>query len=81
MVGWGGEEETTKVVEEESSSKAVTETDSSTEVETFTIADLSLWMLWLRPGTFEMTQAQRQEVMGNNPSYSKGANLPVEKVI
>ena len=97
MVGCGGEE-TTKVVEE----------DESTS---FTIADLSMEMLWVEPGTFEMgsptaeagrdnnetlhtvtltegfwlskhevTQAQWQEVMGNNPSHFKGANRPVETV-
>jgi formylglycine-generating enzyme len=97
MVGCGGEE-TTKVVEE----------DESTS---FTIANLSMEMLWVEPGTFEMgspntvagrdnnetqhtvtltegfwlskhevTQAQWEEVMGNNPSHFKGANRPVEKV-
>ncbi|MCL2208802.1 MAG: formylglycine-generating enzyme family protein [Treponema sp.] len=29
---------------------------------------------------FEVTQRQYHEVMGNNPSYFKGANLPVENV-
>ena len=29
---------------------------------------------------YEVTQAQYQDVMGNNPSHSKGANKPVEKV-
>ena len=33
---------------------------------------------WL--GTFEVTQAQWQAVMGNNPSYFHGDNLPVEQV-
>jgi formylglycine-generating enzyme required for sulfatase activity len=31
-------------------------------------------------GVTEVTQAQWQNVMGNNPSYFKGAGLPVEKV-
>jgi len=31
-------------------------------------------------GKFEVTQAQWQEVMGSNPSFFKGSNLPVEKV-
>src|ERR1043165_6570585 len=31
-------------------------------------------------GKYEVTQAQWQKVMGNNPSYFKGANLPVEQV-
>ena len=33
---------------------------------------------WL--GTFEITQAQWKAVMGNNPSYFKGDDLPVEQV-
>ena len=33
---------------------------------------------WL--GKFEVTQAQYEAVMGTNPSYWEGANLPVEKV-
>jgi formylglycine-generating enzyme required for sulfatase activity/uncharacterized protein YgiM (DUF1202 family) len=31
-------------------------------------------------GKFEVTQEQWRAVMGNNPSYSKGINLPVEPV-
>ena len=31
-------------------------------------------------GKYEVTQALWQAVMGNNPSYSKGNNLPVERV-
>lgn len=31
-------------------------------------------------GKYEVTQALWQAVMGNNPSYSKGANRPVEQV-
>ncbi|MCI0488247.1 MAG: formylglycine-generating enzyme family protein [Blastocatellia bacterium] len=31
-------------------------------------------------GKYEVTQAQWQAVMGNNPSHSRGANLPVEQV-
>jgi formylglycine-generating enzyme len=84
---------------------------SAVEGEPFAIADLSMHMLWVKPGTFDMgspssekdrfdaetphtvtltegfwlgkhevTQAQWQEVMGNNPSSSKGENRPVEKV-
>jgi formylglycine-generating enzyme required for sulfatase activity len=45
MAGCGGEEET---------SKAVTKTDSSAEGKPFAIADLSMEMLWVKPGTFEM---------------------------
>jgi formylglycine-generating enzyme len=33
---------------------------------------------WL--GEFLVTQAQWKEVMGNNPSYFKGQNLPVENI-
>ena len=33
---------------------------------------------WL--GKYEVTQAQYEAVMGTNPSYYKGANLPVEQV-
>ena len=33
---------------------------------------------WL--GTYEVTQAQYEAVMGTNPSYFKGADFPVEKV-
>jgi formylglycine-generating enzyme required for sulfatase activity len=31
-------------------------------------------------GKYEVTQAQWQSVMGDNPSYFKGSNLPVENV-
>ena len=31
-------------------------------------------------GKYEVTQEQWEEVMGNNPSYTKGAKLPVTKV-
>ena len=31
-------------------------------------------------GKYQVTQAQWEAVMGNNPSYFKGANLPVERV-
>ncbi len=31
-------------------------------------------------GKYPVTQAQWQAVMGNNPSYFKGASRPVEKV-
>jgi sulfatase modifying factor 1 len=31
-------------------------------------------------GKYEVTQAQWERVMGNNPSYSKGADRPVEQV-
>jgi len=31
-------------------------------------------------GTFQVTQSQWQQVMGSNPSYSKGDDLPVESV-
>ncbi len=31
-------------------------------------------------GKYEVTQAQWQSIMGNNPSYFKGDNLPVENV-
>ena len=33
---------------------------------------------WL--GKYEVTQAQWQRIMGNNPSHFKGAKLPVEKI-
>lgn len=32
-------------------------------------------------GKYEVTQKQWQAIMGNNPSYFKGDNLPVEKVL
>ncbi|MHB2148652.1 SUMF1/EgtB/PvdO family nonheme iron enzyme [Calditrichota bacterium LG25] len=32
-------------------------------------------------GKYEVTQAQYQEIMGNNPSYFQGDNRPVEQVI
>ncbi len=85
--------------------------DVETSGKAFTIPDLSMEMLWVKPGTFEMgsptseagrskyetqhqvtltegfwlgkyevTQAQWQKVMGNNPSHFKGAGRPVEKV-
>ena len=31
-------------------------------------------------GKYEVTQAEYQELMGTNPSYFRGANLPVERV-
>lgn len=31
-------------------------------------------------GKYEVTQAQWQSIMGNNPSYFKGNNLPVEQI-
>jgi hypothetical protein len=31
-------------------------------------------------GKYEVTQKERQEVMGNNPSHFKGDNLPVDSV-
>ena len=33
-----------------------------------------------RLGVYEVTQAQYEQVMGENPSFSKGARLPVEQV-
>ena len=41
------------------------------------------WVILSKPfrmGTHEVTQAQYQAVMGNNPSHFKGGNLPVEMV-
>ena len=32
-------------------------------------------------GKYEVTQAQWQQVMGNNPAYYKGSNKPVENVV
>jgi formylglycine-generating enzyme required for sulfatase activity len=79
--------------------------------EKFTVPDLGLEMIWVKPGTFmmgspeseavrdgdetqhqvtltkgfylgkhEVTQAQWERVMGNNPSSFKGADRPVERV-
>jgi len=42
-------------------------------VHTITISDYYI-------GKYEVTQKEWKEVMGNNPSYFKGDNLPVEKV-
>jgi formylglycine-generating enzyme required for sulfatase activity len=97
--------------EEEASEEEEPEADPEEAVDTFTIPDLSLEMLWVEPGTFEIdnpeidpgswwwmtqhkvaltngfwlgkhevTQAQWENVMGDNPSRFKGANRPVEKV-
>ncbi len=54
MAGCGEKETTKDVVDDESTSKAVTKTDSSAEGKAFVIADLSMEMLWVKPGTFEM---------------------------
>ena len=112
MAGCGGEKETMKVVEGDTSiAEAATKTDSSFEAKPFTIPDLSMEMLWVKPGTFEMgspssekdrydnetrhtvtltegfwmgkhevTQSQWERVMGDNPSFFKGADRPVENV-
>jgi formylglycine-generating enzyme required for sulfatase activity len=76
---------------------------SAVEGKPFAIADLSLEMLWVKPGTFEMgfsdktrhtvtltegfylgqyevTQSQWEKVKGNNPSWYKGGDRPVERV-
>ncbi len=42
-------------------------------VHTVTVSDFYI-------GKYEVTQKQWEEIMGNNPSYFKGDNLPVEQV-
>ena len=57
-------------------------------VETFTVNGVSFQMVRVEGGSTgtyyigetEVTQALWQAVMGNNPSYFKGSNLPVESV-
>ena len=53
-VGCGEEEETTKVVEEDTAT-------SEAIAKTFTITDLSMEMLWVKPGTFEMGSPSSEE--------------------
>ena len=94
----------TKVADEApgSAKKKFSLTQVADAGENRTITDLSLEMLWVKPGTFmmgekgnqyqvtltegfylgkyEVTQAEWEQVMGNNPSHFKGADKPVEKV-
>ncbi|WP_308992177.1 formylglycine-generating enzyme family protein [Mariniflexile litorale] len=51
-------------------------TDFETSDEKLT--QVSLSNFWL--AKTEVTQAQYEKIMGNNPSYFKGANLPIEQV-
>ena len=61
---------------------------ASSQSQTFTVAGVSFKMVKVEgasTGTFyigetEVTQALWQAVMGNNPSYFKGSNRPVESV-
>ena len=67
LMACGGEKETTKdVVDDESTSKAVTKTDSSAEGKAFVIADLSMEMLWIKPGTFEMGSPSSEKDRGGD---------------
>ncbi len=47
--------------------------DDEKPVHTVTVSDFYM-------GKYEVTQKQWKEIMGNNPSYFKGDNLPVERV-
>jgi formylglycine-generating enzyme required for sulfatase activity len=107
MVGCG-EEAKKEAVQEEAPKEAPFAIKPG---ENFTVPDLKLDMIWLKPGTFmmgspvseresgpdeiqhqvtltqgfylgkyEVTQAQWERVMGNNPSHFKGADRPVEQV-
>ena len=53
-VGCGEGEETTKVVEDDA-------VNSQAIAKTFTIADLAMEMLWVKPGTFEMGSPSSEE--------------------
>ena len=107
MVGCG-EEAQKEAVQEEAPKEA---SFAIKPGENFTVPDLNLSMIWVKPGTFmmgnplseaerdedeiqhqvtltkgfylgkyEVTQAQWERVMGNNPSRFKGADRPVENV-
>ena len=103
MVGCG-EEAKKEAVQEEAPKEAPFAIKPG---ENFTVPDLNLSMIWVKPGTFmmgspvsegheiqhqvrltkgfylgkyEVTQAQWEGVMGNNPSHFKGADRPVEQV-
>ena len=106
MVGCG-EEAQKEAVQEEAPREA---SFAIKPGENFTVPDLNLTMIWVKPGTFmmgspkseeghpseaqhqvtltkgfhlgkyEVTQAQWEKVMGNNPSMFKGADRPVERV-
>ena len=70
------------------SNAASSSVSSSASSQTFTVAGVSFKMVKVEggsTGTFyigesEVTQALWQAVMGNNPSFFKGSNRPVEKV-
>ena len=111
MVGCG-EEAKKEAVYEDTVQKDETMDDNAAPLgDNFTVPDLNLDMIWLKPGTFmmgspvseakrdedeiqhqvrltkgfylgkyEVTQAQWEGVMGNNPSHFKGADRPVEQV-
>ncbi len=55
----------------------------SPETENWRIADETLHSVTVSDfyiSTYELTQAEYETVMGNNPSYFRGANLPVENI-
>ena len=64
VVGYGKEAEKKVVEDEISSSETVPQTDISFGPKPFTIPDLSMEMVWVKPGTFEM----------GSPSGEKGRN-------
>ena len=64
VVGYGKEAEKKVVEDEISSSETVPQTDISFGPKPFTIPDLSMAMVWVKPGTFEM----------GSPSGEKGRN-------
>ena len=111
MVGCGGEAKKEAVYEDTVKEDETKNESAITLGENFTVPDLNLDMLWVKPGTFtmgspvrevgrlkdeiqrqvtltkgfylgkyEVTQAQWERVMGNNPSHFKGADKPAEKV-
>ena len=111
MVGYGEEAKKEAVYEDTVQEDEVKDDNAAPFGENFTVPDLNLSMIWVKPGTFmmgspvseagryqydfqhqvtltdgfylgkyEVTQAQWERVMGNNPSNFKGADNPAEKV-
>ena len=69
MVGCGGDGKSGSDSSESNQSSAdnpPAKTDSSAEGKPFAIADLSLEMLWVKPGTFEMGSPTTEAGRGSN---------------